>query len=337
MPQTPTARWHRPLLWFAAAMGVVTLVALAGLLVDHRTIGGSPAWLKPFKFAVSLGLYAVTLAWLLRFAQLGTNKTAAGRTGWWAATAVVLAGTGEMVAIVLQAARGRASHFNNATPLDETVWSLMGNLVVLLWTASLVVAIVVSIQRDTDPVVRSAARLGFVVSLVGMLLGFLMTMPTAGQQAELDGGGTPAMIGAHSVGVADGGPSMAVTGWSSTGGDLRVPHFTGIHALQVLPLLALLLAMLAVRYPDRFGAVRTRVRLVRVAAAAYAGLLALLTWQALRGQPVLEPDAATLAAAGTLVALSAAGAVLAARTRQAAVSGLSQSRTAASSSSVNGI
>ncbi|HTJ33722.1 MAG TPA: hypothetical protein VL738_10865 [Dactylosporangium sp.] len=113
----------------------------------------------------------------------------------------------------------------------------MGNMVVVLWTASLVVAIVVGIQRDTDPVVRSAARLGFAVSLAGMLLGFLMTMPTGAQQAELDRGGSPAMIGAHSVGVADGGPSMPVTGWSSAGGDLRVPHFTGIHALQALPLL----------------------------------------------------------------------------------------------------
>ncbi|MGI5238986.1 hypothetical protein [Dactylosporangium sp. CA-139066] len=321
-------RWHRPLLWFAAAMGVLTLVALAGLIVDDRTIGGSPAWLKPFKFAVSLGVYAVTLAWLLRFAKR------ARRTGWWAATVVAAASAGEMVAIVLQAARGRASHFNHATPFDETVWSLMGTTVVVLWTASLVVAVVVAIQRDADPVVRSAARLGFALSLAGMLLGFLMTAPTAAQRAELGRGGSPAMLGAHSVGVADGGPSMPVTGWSTTGGDLRIPHFTGIHALQALPLLALLLAMLAARYPARFGAVRTRVRLVRVAAAGYAGLLALLTWQALRGQPLLEPDAATLAGAGVLVALTAA---LTAAVLQSRGSGLSQARIAVSSSSVNGI
>jgi hypothetical protein len=319
-------RWHRPLLWFAAAMGVLTLVALAGLLVDDRTIGGSPAWLKPFKFSVSLGLYAVTLAWLLRFARR------ARRTGWWAATVVAGASAGEMLAIVLQAARGRASHFNQATPFDETVWNLMGPTVVVLWTASLVVAIVVAVQRDADPVVRSAARLGFALSLTGMLLGFLMTMPTGAQEAELDRGGSPALIGAHSVGVADGGPSMPVTGWSTTGGDLRIPHFTGIHALQALPLLALLLAWLATRYPARFAAVRTRVRVMRVAAAGYAGLLALLTWQALRGQPLLEPDIATLAAAGALVAVTAVALRLAARQ-----AGSSQERIAVSSSSVNGI
>jgi hypothetical protein len=167
-------------------------------------------------------------------------------------------------------------------------------------------------------VVRCAARLGFAVSLAGMLLGFLMTTPTADQEAAMDRGAAPAMVGAHSVGVADGGPSMPVTGWSSAGGDLRLPHFTGIHALQALPLLALLLAWLAARYPARLGAVRTRVRLVRVAAAAYAGLLALLTWQALRGQPLLKPESATLGAAGALVVLTAACAALAARRSAAA-------------------
>jgi hypothetical protein len=73
---------------------------------------------------------------------------------------------------------------------------------------------------------------------------------------------------------------------------------------------------------------------VRVAAAGYAGLLGLLTWQALRGEPLLEPDAATLTAAGILVVLTAAAAAAALQTR---TSGLSQSRIAVSSSSVNGI
>ncbi|WP_432992572.1 hypothetical protein [Dactylosporangium sp. CA-233914] len=323
-------RWHRPLVWIAGAMGVLALVALAGLVLDDRTVGGSPAWLKPFKFAVSLGVYALTIAWLLR------HTRRARRTGWWAASVVGLASVAEMAAIVVQAVRGRPSHFNHATSFDETVWSLMGSTVVVLWTASLVVAIVVALQRDTDPVVRSAARLGFAVSLAGMLVAFLMTMPTAAQQAELDRGGAPAMIGAHSVGVADGGPSMPLTGWSTTGGDLRIAHFAGIHALQALPLLALALSYLAGRYP-----VRARVRVVRVAAAGFAGLVALLTWQALRGQPLLEPDAVTLAASAGLAVAVLAGVVLALRpgtAQPAAASGApSQARTVASSSSVSGI
>jgi hypothetical protein len=67
-----------------------------------------------------------------------------------------------------------------------------------------------------------------------------------------------------------------------------------MHALQALPLLAA--ALLAV--PGRALPGRARLHLVRLAAAAYLGLLALLTWQALRGQPLTSPDAPTLAASG---------------------------------------
>ena len=309
-------RRHRPLLWFAAAMGLLTIVAVVGIVVDDRLVVGSPAWLKPFKFAVSMGVYAVTLAWLLRAAQR------ARRTGWWAGTVVAVASTAEMCLIVLQAVRGEPSHFNNTTPFDEAVWSLMGNMVVVLWTASLVVAIVVALQRGGDPVLKSAARLGFALSLAGMLVAFLMTTPTKEQDAALDRGETVGMIGAHSVGVADGGPTMPVTGWSTTGGDLRVPHFVGIHALQALPLLTLLLAFAARRWPAGvFGSQRARRGLVRVAALGYAGLIGLLTWQALRGQPVAEPDARTLLAVGILAVtvLCAGGIAVRLRDRTPAV------------------
>jgi hypothetical protein len=57
-----------------------------------------------------------------------------------------------------------------------------------------------------------------------------------------------------------------------------------------------------------------RLRLVLVGAAGYVGLIALLTWQALRGQPLLRPDAATWAALGLLVVAVGAGAASALRT-----------------------
>jgi hypothetical protein len=93
---------------------------------------------------------------------------------------------------------------------------------------------------------------------------------------------------------------MALTGWSTTGGDLRIPHFVGMHALQALPLLALLLGVLATRLP-RLRPAAARTELVVVGAAAYAGLVALVTWQAERGQSLIQPDAATLVGLGVLV------------------------------------
>jgi hypothetical protein len=133
----------------------------------------------------------------------------------------------------------------------------------------------------------------------------LMVMPTAEQQAAIDDGQTLPIVGAHSVGVPDGGPGLPGLGWSTIGGDLRIPHFVGIHALQLLPLLALLLARLL----PGFGA-RVRSRLVWVAAGTYVGGLALLTWQALRGQPLFRPDLATLEALGLLIGFAIIASVL---------------------------
>jgi hypothetical protein len=251
-----------------------------------------------------MAVYAVTLAWMISLLERGR------RTAWWAGTVVAVTGVAEVGLIALQAARGQQSHFNNTTALDAAIFGAMGMTIGVLYAATLVIAILLMIQRVGDPVVTWTLRLGLIIALVGMALGFLMVLPTPEQQAS----GVDDIVGAHSVGVPDGGPGMPVTGWSTTGGDLRIPHFVGMHALQALPLLAIALGLLARRVPRlRDGGVR--LRLVLVAAAAYAGLLALVTWQALRGQPLLDPDGATLAAAGLLAAATLGGAMLALRRR----------------------
>jgi len=72
--------------------------------------------------------------------------------------------------------------------------------------------------------------------------------------------------------------------------------------------------------PPRWSRPVRLVRLVRIAAAAWAGLVVLLTWQALRAQPLLAPDATTLTALALLVAATvAAVAALLAADRRAAV------------------
>jgi hypothetical protein len=139
-----------------------------------------------------------------------------------------------------------------------------------------------------------AIRFGTALSLVGAAFGPVMSVPTPAQVAETRAGLQPAALGAHSVGVPDGGPGLPILGWSTTGGDLRIPHFLGLHALQALPLLALVLSLLATRIPV-LRAELVRVRLVLVGAAGFTGLLALVSWQAFRGQPLIHPDGWTWA------------------------------------------
>ncbi|GII30207.1 hypothetical protein [Planotetraspora mira] len=287
-------RWHRPLLFLCATMSALTPVFLVLVFVDGRTLDGLPIWIKPMKFAISFALYSFTWAWLLSL------RHRAGRVSWWMGTALVVAAFAEVALIAIQAARGRHSHFNEATSLDASIWIAMGATIGVLMLANLVAAVFVIVDRQADRVSTWAVRLGLTISTLGIASGGLMVTGVPGQTWAED------FAGAHSVGVADGGPGLPVVGWSTIGGDLRVPHFVGMHALQLLPLFALLLAALSVR----FAVLRreeVRLRLVLIAGGAYGYLFLLLLWQALRGQSLVHPDAVTLALLG-VAAVTAIGA-----------------------------
>ena len=209
-------------------MLVVAAASLVGMLVDPRIITGAPAWLKPFKFAVSTAIYSLTLAWI--FGWLSDWPRVRRVVGWTTAIVFVL----EVAIIDTQAWRGTTSHFNVSTPLDAMLFFVMGGAILLQTLVSVAVAVALWRQRFTDRALGWALRFGMTLTIVGALTGPLMTRPTAAQLADARAGGRMTIAGAHSVGGADGGPGVPVTGWSREHGDLRVPHFIGLHAIQAL-------------------------------------------------------------------------------------------------------
>jgi hypothetical protein len=264
---TDARRGHPGLYWLAVAMAALALVTAGLTVLDQRTLVGAPLWFKPLKFSISIALFAFALAWML--GQL--RERALRRTGWAIAAGLVL----EMVIIVGQAARGQMSHYNMDGGLGSTLFAIMGATITVVWFLTLAVALRFLREPGRDATMALAIRLGLVVSLVGMAVGFLL-----------------APNGGHSVGVPDGGPGLFFVGWSTTGGDLRIAHFVGMHALQVLPLLAALLARRGVGDPTR---------VVSSVGVGYLGVVLLLLWQALRAQPLLAPDAVTLGTLGAVV------------------------------------
>ncbi len=277
---------------------------LLGMALDPKIIAGVNGWIKPLKFALSGAIYGATILWMLTFVE--------GRRRWVQGIATVtgVALLVETALITLQVLRGTTSHFNAATVFDGIVFSIMGAFILLLSLAGFLLAIFLLFQRLPDPVVAWGLRWGLIIALAGMGSGALMTsgnLPPS-SLAAAEAGEPVTVVGAHSVGVDDGGPGLPFLGWSTTGGDLRAGHFFGLHGLQVLPFLAFLLTRPAAR---RRLTQRQRVALIWTAGLGYLGLTLLLTWQAMRGQPLIAPDALTLAAAGVLAAGVMAGILLA--------------------------
>jgi hypothetical protein len=300
---------NRPLAIAIIAMLVTLVIAVVGSIVDPHVITGAPAWLKPVKFLISGTIYCATFIWLLSYVR----GRLANIVAWVTAVGLVI----EIALIIVQMLRGTTSHFNVSSPFNTAIWSIMGSTIVGVWTAGLITAILLMRRRLADPALTWAVRLGVLIRLVGMGVAYYMTSPTPAQHAaERAGHGLP-ITGAHSVGVADGGPGLPFLGWSTVGGDLRAPHFVGLHALQMLPLAAWLLG----RYGRRLSNA-ARVALVWIVGIAYLGLVGILTWQARRGQSIIHPDTRTLAAAGALLLVTAAatGTVLLRERRDVATS-----------------
>jgi len=273
-------RTNAPLTFTGLLMLPALAISIVGLIVDPRIITDAPAWLKPAKFAVSIAIYVFTLAWAFTLIP-GWQKTRRV-VGWATAIAMVL----EFVIIAFQAYRGTTSHFNFSTPLDSVLFIIMGVAIVAQTFISIAVAVAFWRQNFEDPAMGWALRFGMTITILGAFIALFMTHPTPAQLAAQHAGQGMPIMGAHTVGAPDGGPGLSGTGWSTEHGDLRIPHFIGLHALQVLPLIAF------VTRRRRLSS-DTRVRLTLTAAGSYFSLVVLLLVQALWGQPILRPDALT--------------------------------------------
>jgi hypothetical protein len=293
-------RGSAPLTLTALVMVPVLLGAVAGLVLDPRLVTGAPAWLKPAKFAASIAIYTGTLAWIFSLIPEWTKTRRV--VGWTTAVVLIV----EIAIIGLQAYRGTASHFNVATPLDGTLFSIMGAAIVLQTLSSVAVAVALWRHAFEDRALGWALRLGMTLTIVGATSGGLMTQPTRDQLDAARAGQRMIVAGAHTVGAPDGGPGVPGTGWSTRHGDLRVPHFIGLHAVQLLPLMVFLLAR------RRLSGV-VRVRLAVIAAISYAALFAILLAQALRGQSIIGPDAMTVTLFAAWVAGTVGAAAVASR------------------------
>jgi len=246
-----------------AGYGLALLLLAIPLLVlqqfDPRLLHGVSVWVKPVKFLVSVGIFSLTAAWFFGYVRPERRRAWPMR----ATTGMLVAmGSFELLWIGWQASQGLDSHFNTSTPFFALMYALMGVSAVLLLGTTLPLAL--EIGRRPAPGLRP----DFVAAVVvGLVLSFLLGGALGGYMSAQTG---------HSVGAQGG--HLPLFGWNRSGGDLRIAHFLGIHAEQVIPLLAALAAPLAAR---------ARWLVLAAGAAAYVAATVAVFAQAVAGRALL--------------------------------------------------
>ena len=255
-------RRRQPVLWgLAIALLLAMVPTAAAYLLDARTVNDINVWGKPLKFELSLVLFVGTLAWFWGYLS-AEGRQSRFLNGYALLTAAII--VFEIAYIIVQSARGVGSHFNTATPVEGILFTLMG-LGALTFTAMapiLGVAIARFPRSDLAPAFRLSVVLGLILTFV---LG-----AGAGIAISVNGG--------HWVAAphTDAG-GFPIFGWTRQGGDLRVAHFLGIHAMQILPVIGWFIAR---RAPGAGGA-------IWIAAGLFSLTTAYTLAEALAGRPFL--------------------------------------------------
>ena len=239
------------LCWFGLFNLFVAIACLALMPFEETQILGVNKWLKPYKFYATVGIMVLTMGWLLYYLD-STKKI---KLYSWL---IVVSMFFENGLIITQAIRNTTSHFNISSSFDGMIFNLMG-IFILLFTITIVLVCISFFKQKQFSIPGAyvwGIRLGILFFLFfslegGMMLGIMK----------------------HTVGGPDGGPGLPVVNWSKEYGDLRIAHFIGIHALQVLPLFGYYVS-------------RTKTQTI-LFSTGYFLLTSVLFLQAMKGIPLL--------------------------------------------------
>jgi hypothetical protein len=242
---------NESLFYFGLICFLLALLFLVLSRISNIQVFNVSAWFKPFKFAMSICIYAWTMAWLCHYLPDFNIRL----FNW---SIIILLGF-EIVYIAIQAGRGQLSHFNVGTTFYSSLYMLMAAAasLVAIYTAY-VGFLFFSNSFPSLPIYYVwSIRLGIILFVIFSFEGFVM-----GSRLS------------HTIGGPDGGTGLPILNWSTKFGDPRIAHFIGMHALQVLPLLSFYILKSS--------------KATFVVAILYAFLAVFTLWQALNGKPLIK-------------------------------------------------
>lgn len=197
--------------------GIICLVLSK---LNPNPILGVSGWIKPFKFFISTTIMAWTMGYYMQYLE---NQHQVSIYNW----SMVLFLSIEIIVITYQASRGRISHFNQEDSLGRAIFGIMAIAITLfmLHTAYIAVLFFTQVNFQAPALLILAIKLSLIITVLFAFEGFVM-----------------GALLKHTIGSGDGSEGIPLVNWSKHYGDLRIAHFFGMHSLQIIPLLTVLLA-----------------------------------------------------------------------------------------------
>ncbi|WP_445454645.1 hypothetical protein [Flavobacterium sp. 25HG05S-40] len=242
---------NETLFYFGLICLAVTVLFFLLSRTTSTEVLGINAYIKPFKFALSTFLYSWTMAWFLGYLPT-FNPTI---FNW-----IIIITLGfEIFYIAVQASKGELSHYNVSTPTKSFLFSMMAIMATIATLATVYIAVLFfgTTVSELPNYYLWSIRLGLIIFVIFSFEGFIMGSKMA-----------------HTIGSDDGSKGWALLNWSFTYGDLRIAHFIGMHALQVIPLVSYYLLK--------------NTKLTLLLGVLYFGLAAFTLIQALQAKPLLK-------------------------------------------------
>lgn len=245
-----------------ATAGTINLMAAVLMtlyaFVNTTEVLGINSMIKPIKFTISFWVYSWTLAYLLFY--LNDQK----RVRNFSILSVIVM-TYENLVIVIQAFRGKLSHFNQTELIGTILYNFMGLLIVIVTIATLIIAIRFIRQKTyaINPTFALSIKIGLIFFVIFSFMGGYMSA-----------------INSHNVGGQIGEAGLPLLNWSTIFGDLRVAHFFGLHSLQLIPLFGYFISK------NQNNETKTK-RLIWLFSILYFAFVCFTLWQALKGMPFL--------------------------------------------------
>lgn len=209
------------ILFWTGLLHLIASIIVGILCISNTTeVMGVNSLHKPLKFLISSWLFLFTINWYLTYIPSDATTLAYS-------ILISVLFIFENVYITSQGFKGEMSHFNVGDKHHAFMFGLMGLAasVIAITTGMLAFKFTTTNFLQANEIMRYAIIWALVLSAIFAMEGLAMGSRLA-----------------HSVGGPDEANGVAFLNWSKRHGDLRIAHFIGIHALQIVPIASYFLA-----------------------------------------------------------------------------------------------